>query len=53
MSCSLHPGRDLSYLEWHNDSEQRHSRGEKQRQCPKCKKWVWESLYYKKEAGDE
>ena len=52
MSCPLHEDNDLSYMGWHADAGNRQVRGEKQRQCPKCKRWVWESLYYEQEQAD-
>lgn len=29
------------YLAWHADADRRAKRGEKQRQCPDCKRWYW------------
>lgn len=36
---------DLLYNAWYEDGERRTERGEKQRQCPICCKWVWESFF--------
>lgn len=42
----LHLKSNLSYLAAHSDAQRRMKRGEKQRKCPICLKWIWESEYY-------
>ncbi len=36
---------ELPYVKWHMDAEERMKRGEKQRKCPVCHKWIWEEYY--------
>lgn len=38
----------LPYLAFHADADRRMKRGEKQRKCPVCQKWIWETEYRKK-----
>jgi len=39
------PIPDLGYMAWHGDAVMREKRGEGQRRCPMCGKWVWESSF--------
>ena len=32
-------------MEWHADADRRHRRGERQRQCPVCRLWLWAHEY--------
>lgn len=43
----VHRVSTLPYLAFHEDADRRHKRGEKQRKCPVCLKWFWESEYRK------
>lgn len=36
--CKRHA---LGYIAWHRDADQRHKKGQKQKQCPVCKLWCW------------
>ena len=52
--CELHADNDVpGYYGWYEDAEARHTKGQKQRLCPECQLWIWEELYYKREAKDE
>ena len=39
--CPTHKPLDLGYLQWHTEAERRTKKGMKQKQCPKCKLWLW------------
>jgi endogenous inhibitor of DNA gyrase (YacG/DUF329 family) len=47
MTCSDHhrPEPALPYLQWHADADERMKRGERQRKCPVCMKYVWGSFW--------
>lgn len=32
---------EVDYVAWHAEAGRRHRRGERQRQCPRCWRWVW------------
>ena len=51
-SCRHRPDVGLSYLAWNADARRRHVKGERQRRCPACKLYVWESLYKRKDKRD-
>ena len=38
------------YLGAHLEGEARHKRGERQKRCPVCRLWIWESLWPKKKG---
>lgn len=40
-----HNRKKLSYLEWHDWAESKTKSGETQRQCPKCKLWLFEEEF--------
>lgn len=46
--CDMHVVPELDYRTAHADARERTRAGEQQRTCPKCKRFIWESLYYKK-----
>ena len=46
MSCK-HREDNLSYLAWHEDAERRAKRGQKQRLCTECGRWIWGYLWRK------
>jgi hypothetical protein len=39
--CPVAGRFELGYMDWHYDAERRHKRGERQRYCGVCKRWVW------------
>lgn len=39
--CQWHRPKTLGYVAAHEDAERRMKRGEKQTQCPVCKRWLW------------
>lgn len=45
MKCPHRQPPELGYMDWHLDAEERHKRGERQKLCPVCVKWIWESFY--------
>lgn len=47
----VHRNSTLGYLAAHADADKRMKRGEKQRKCPVCLKWIWESEYYPVTTG--
>jgi hypothetical protein len=46
MNCPHRPDPTLPYLNAISDAEERMKRGEKQRRCPCCVLWIWESYYH-------
>lgn len=45
MTCPSHSEPVLGYLSWHADAAERGKRGEQQRQCNRCCRWIWEAHY--------
>lgn len=45
MKCPHRPEPELGYMNWHLDAAERNKRGERQRQCPVCEKWIWSSFW--------
>lgn len=39
--CAHHRPDTLDYLTFHADAERREKLGQKQIQCPDCKRWFW------------
>lgn len=46
----FHKENYQTYVQWHLDAEHRMKAGEKQTQCPVCKRYVWKSDYKLKEG---
>lgn len=40
-----HRTSKLPYLAAHADAKRRMRRGQKQRKCPVCRKWIWENEF--------
>ena len=36
-----HGGPVLTYLDWNEYATMKHRKGERQRRCPNCQKWIW------------
>lgn len=45
FDCTTHKTETMSYLEWHAWAEERVKKGDKQKQCPKCKRWFFEDYF--------
>jgi hypothetical protein len=43
--CTSHKTETMGYLEWHAWAEERVKKGDKQKQCPKCKRWFFEDYF--------
>lgn len=46
--CNHTEPPDVTCIEFHTDALLRHARGEKQKRCKKCGRWIWSSLWIKK-----
>jgi len=46
--CKHRADKPKNILQWFADAEKRQMRGDRQRQCPCCLLWIWESQYYGK-----
>ena len=45
MTCAHRPEPELGYVAWHLDAQERHKRGERQRKCENCGKFIWGSFW--------
>jgi hypothetical protein len=45
VACPHTDPPDLGFLAAYGDAEDRMARGEKQRRCPVCHKYIWEEYY--------
>lgn len=43
--CAHRDPPALGYMAWIDDAQERHKRGERQKQCPVCGLFIWESFY--------
>lgn len=41
LGCEHHKISELGYVNWHNWADMKTRQGHKQRQCPKCEKWLF------------
>jgi len=44
-ACAHRPEPELGYMQWMADAERRRSRGEKQRWCNGCIRYVWDEYW--------
>ena len=49
----IHYVDKLPYRAWHEDAEKRYKAKERQRRCPVCLKWIWESYWPKQSDCDK
>lgn len=46
QKCPHDEPPDLGYVSSLDDATRRRRKGERQKQCPVCKRWIWYSFYY-------